>query len=185
MASRVFHARVAASCLLAPALGDQVWVVGDSVDECFVSAVLVRDEATPAELRIRGDCAWHVTEGKLSLSADQGVHLAGGTTVRVSATELEVHALKAKLFTAEMSLIGRALTATIGSIAVVGDRVEVVFQSMVQRLSRSMRQVEGTDQVRCGELDYRAQENASLRGKNTLLTASELVKIDGGQIHLG
>ena len=47
------------------------------------------------------------------------------------------------------------------------------------------RVVEECDYLRSGEVDYRADKNMSLRGDNTMVTAKELVKVDGGQIHLG
>ena len=47
------------------------------------------------------------------------------------------------------------------------------------------RTVEGLDQVKAEQIDYAAQKTASMRGENTLVTAEELVKVDGAQIHVG
>ena len=50
-------------------------------------------------------------------------------------------------------------------------------------MKRSYRAVEETDQLRAGQIDYVAKETLSLHGENALLTAEELVKVDGEQIH--
>jgi hypothetical protein len=39
--------------------------------------------------------------------------------------------------------------------------------------------------VRARQIDYVAEKNVSVRGHNTLLTAEQLVKLDGEQVHLG
>jgi hypothetical protein len=68
---------------------------------------------------------------------------------------------------------------------VVADSCDSVFDRLLQRVKRSYRFVEEHDQVRAAQIDYVAQNNASLRGENTLITAKDLVKVDGEQIHLG
>jgi hypothetical protein len=63
--------------------------------------------------------------------------------------------------------------------------LETFVVRLLQRASRSYRFVEGGDHVRSGEVDYRAVGNLHLRGKNAVVTAEAVAKVDGGQIHLG
>ena len=49
----------------------------------------------------------------------------------------------------------------------------------------SVRTVEGVDQARSGTIDYRATQSLSLQGSEIIATAKTLVKVDGGQIHIG
>ena len=63
--------------------------------------------------------------------------------------------------------------------------VDTVMERISQKVKRSYRLVEECDYLRSGEVDYRADKNMSLHGDNTMVTAKELVKVDGGQIHLG
>ena len=44
---------------------------------------------------------------------------------------------------------------------------------------------EGIDQVEAGQIDYRASGMTRLHGKNTVITARDLVKADAKQIHMG
>jgi hypothetical protein len=52
-------------------------------------------------------------------------------------------------------------------------------------VKRSYRFVEEADQVKAQRIDYAAEKSVCLRGENALVVAEELVKVDGGQIHLG
>ena len=185
MGCGLVQAPVAASCLIAPAIGDLVLVSGEHAEDCFVIAVLKRVGSTPIQVRFSGDCHLQIDDGALKLSATGGIQLEGGTEVRLSAAHVQMQSASAKLVTGQLGVIGRSFSATIDQIALVGNRAQVVFGNVVQRLVSSVREVEGMDVVRSGQIDYRAKENASLRGKNALLTASELVKVDGSQIHLG
>jgi Protein of unknown function (DUF3540) len=52
--------------------------------------------------------------------------------------------------------------------------------------ARSYRTVTEMDQLRAERIDHVAAEQAmNLRGKDTLMTAERLVKVDGEQIHMG
>jgi Protein of unknown function (DUF3540) len=50
---------------------------------------------------------------------------------------------------------------------------------------RSLRTVEAMDQLRAGQIDHVAQGTLNLHGENAVVTAEELVKLDGEQIHVG
>ena len=63
--------------------------------------------------------------------------------------------------------------------------MDAAIERVTHKLKRSYRIVEEVDCVRSREMDYRATNNVSIRGKNALVTAEELVKLDGSQIHVG
>jgi hypothetical protein len=60
-----------------------------------------------------------------------------------------------------------------------------VLERVLSRVQRSYRVVEEVEQFSGRHLDYQVSENLSLRGKNSLITAEELVKLDAKQLHLG
>ncbi len=45
--------------------------------------------------------------------------------------------------------------------------------------------MEELDQVKAEHIDYAASASMSLHAQNALVTAEELVKVDGEQIHVG
>ena len=60
-----------------------------------------------------------------------------------------------------------------------------MLERLSQRVKRSYRTVDELDQLHARQLDYKVDKTMSLRAANALLTAEQLVKVDGGQIHLG
>ena len=68
---------------------------------------------------------------------------------------------------------------------VIGRVYEVVVDRLVQLSKSAFRMTEGIDQVHAGQIDYRASEMTRLHGKNTVITARDLVKADAKQIHMG
>ncbi len=54
-----------------------------------------------------------------------------------------------------------------------------------QTVRSAMRTVEDVDVVRAKRIDYRAEQTMSLHGEAAVVTAREVVKVDGSQIQLG
>jgi hypothetical protein len=63
------------------------------------------------------------------------------------------------------------------------------LDSFFERLSlharSSLRTVEELDQVKARHIDYAASGDAHLRGENALVSAHDLVKVNGEQVHVG
>ena len=70
-------------------------------------------------------------------------------------------------------------------LALVTETLDSVLDRFSQRVKRSYRTVEETDQLKAERIDYTASSTMSLHGENALVTAEQLVKVDGEQIHLG
>lgn len=179
------QARLAASCLLRPEPGDKVLVSGPNVAECYVIAVLERQSGGTQHLHLSGDTLLSVEGGSLKLASSERLDLQAGTTASVSAAQVDLRAAKAQVLVGELSAIGRVWTGTLGQLRFVGEALDSVVQRLTQHAKHSLRTIEQTDQVRSGQIDYRADGNANLQGQNTLIHARELVKINGDQVHVG
>jgi hypothetical protein len=162
-------ARRAASCLLVPRAGDRVLVALASEGD-YVLAVLSRDHAAPAQLVVDGDAQLRA-RGKLTLSGDEGMTLLSKLRLSVAARALDVQA-------GESSFVAGSLKTIVGTVDAVLDRLS-------QKMKRAYRFVEETEHVRAHTLDYAARENVRMHGKNAIVTAQQLVKMDGAQIHMG
>lgn len=177
--------RRAASCLLAPAVGDRVWVVGEATGRLYVIAVLERAEASAAaSLAFPGDVT--VTAGgRLTLAAQGGLDLASPAAVGVSAGELHVQARTGHAAVEELSLFARTVFASLAKVTRVGQVLELFVDRVTQRSKHSVRVIEELDHTRAETIDYRAAKTAHVRAEHALVDGKELVKLDGGQIHLG
>jgi hypothetical protein len=166
--SGVCRARRAASCLLTPEIGDTVMVCGPERAALYVIAVLERAGDGPCRLALGHD-AEICARGRLTVASD----------------ELVVRAQRATTLVDRLSSFGREAVASVGRVRLVGNVLESFFDRVSQFAGDSARVVEGVDQVRSTTIDYRAAQSLSLQGSEVIATAKTLVKVDGGQIHIG
>jgi hypothetical protein len=183
--SGIFRSRRAFSCLVEPVAGDVVLLSGLPDGKCYVLAVLERESEAPARLVSDGDLEIRLTQGRFVVAAQEGVELVSAKEVAVTAGGIRVNATEGNIVLQQLSVLGSFVRAEFDRIKVLAESCDSTFDRLLQRMKRSYRFIEEHDQVRAARIDYVAENNASLRGENTLVTAKDLVKIDGEQIHLG
>lgn len=183
--SGVYGARRAFSCLVEPMAGDVVLLSGLPSGACYVLAVLEREADAPARLVADGNLEVRLAKGRFVVAAQEGVDLVSAKEVSVTAGGVRVNATEGNVVLKQLSVLGSFVRAEFDRIKVLAESCDSVMDRVLQRVKRSYRFVEEHDQVRAAQIDYVAQNNASLRGENTLITAKDLVKVDGEQIHLG
>jgi hypothetical protein len=113
-------ARVAASCLLQPQCGDRVVLTELASGEAFVHAILERDAAQPAELRVPGAERATLSARRLVLAASDSLEMhslgdielaAAAGVVSITAPHVTVTAVESIIQSAKQYL------ATIGTYA--------------------------------------------------------------------
>jgi hypothetical protein len=180
-----FTARRAASCLIAPEVGDDVLVAFIPGRPCYVLAVLEREAAATARLEVEGDLAIHARGGRVSVSSSAGLDLVTEGPTNVVASDVNVRATRGSVVLDSLALIGRAVVAEVVDAKLLAKAVETVAERVVERAKRVYRFVDDLDQLRAARVDHAAESTLSLRAKNTVITADQLVKLDGDQIHVG
>jgi hypothetical protein len=181
----MLRARRAASCLLEPEPEDEVLVSGPSLECAYIIAVLERRTAAPMNVAFVGETRLSVSRGSLRLRADGTIQVEAGEELALTSENFTLRAREAITLIDRLHAVGKDLTASIGQAKLIGNLLESFVDRIAQFAKSSLRVVEGADQVRAGVADYQAEQLLSLRGRELLATADELVKIDGGQIHLG
>lgn len=178
-------AKRAVSCLVAPELYDEVLVslLGDG--RAYVLAILEREEGAASRLSFEGDVELQVSQGKLDLRASEGVHVASGKAVEVTSGELNVRAITGSMVLQTLSYLGSRVRVDVEGIKAVASTLDTVLERLSERVKRAYRTVEEIEQVKAKELHYTAEDTLYLNGGNAVVTAEELVKLDGEQIHLG
>lgn len=181
----VYRARRAASCLLEPLVGDKVLLVTDMDAGDYVLAVLERDAGRLSTLSLPGDAQIKVRGGRLTVSARDGIGMESAREIAMQSASLKVEALKGEVTVHDLSLVGEAWRSCVDRVKSVGRSFDSILERCHQRVARSYRVVDEMDQVKAGQIDYQAEGSLQLHAKYTLMTADELVKLDGEQIHLG
>jgi hypothetical protein len=172
-------ARRAASCLLAPAVGDRVLLATEERGDAFVLAVLEQRDPRAAVLSVEGDLTLRSLRGKVSVAAQEGVDIVTTAAARLMARAVDVEAIDT------ISILGGAAKAELGKVKMFAATLDAFFERVSQHAKRSYRNVEEVDQVKARHIDYAATGNAQLRGENALVTAHDLVKVNGEQVHVG
>jgi hypothetical protein len=178
-------ARRAPSCLLQPEAGDLVLLATVEGRASYVLAILEREQAAGGKLVHEGDLALQLSTGRLSIAAQRGVSVVSGGDLSCVAGTVKARAVEAELSIERTTLVGLALRAEVECVKFLGRLVDSILERLTQKVQRSFRSVSELDVVRAEQMDYVAKKNVSLRGRNALVTAEELVKLDGEQVHLG
>lgn len=157
---KAWQCQLAASCLLRPELGDTVLISGPDTSRVFLLAVIEQANPDQATIRVAGNL--HLQSQSLSMQASQG---------RWQFDHLHYR--------------GEKLDAQIGAVRLLGKMYEAVVDRL-RLMSRNATKITSeTDRTRVGTLDVQAEHAAHLHSKMTTVTASEFVKVDGKQIHMG
>ncbi len=184
LATGVYPARRAKSCLVAPEAGDRVLCAVEA-DATYVLAVLDGREGAGTRVVADGDLRLQARGGRASVSATDGVDLVSGADVSVTGADLHVRAKKGSVALEDLGFVGRVLRADVGKIALLAREVDSICTRLSTRAKRIFRFVEDLEQTRAGTVDVRAETLLGLRAENAVISSRVLTKVDGEQIHIG
>lgn len=177
--------RQATSCLIEPEVGDLVLLTVPAKDPGgYLLAVLER-EGTQATICAPGDLVVSAPRGRMSFAAREGVGLTTPQTLELRADEVRVQARSARLFLDECAAIVRSMFASLTKLTHVGEVLDLLVDRVTQRSKHSTRAIEGLDHTQAQTVDFKAENNVHVHATRTVVNGREIVKIDGGQVHLG
>ncbi|WP_443089533.1 DUF3540 domain-containing protein [Xenorhabdus sp. Sc-CR9] len=166
--NRGWHCRRAASCLLAPDIGDSV-LITQVENQLWILAILERaEQQQPAEISVPGDLTI-TSHGNLNMNSNG----------------LNITANSGNCHISEMQYSGESLSAWVSITRLVGNQFESLWQTVTQLSNRLFRHTTQTEKVHAGQLDMQAENYARLHAQQTIVTAKAITKIDAEQIHIG
>ena len=180
----VIRSRRAISCLVEAAVSDLVLVASDEAGGAWVLAVLERDDAG-ACLSVEGDLDIRLRDGSLRVVTQGGIDLVSAKRLAFSAPEATWSTRALSVMSEKLSVIGDVLSAQLQKARVESTVIESLGDRFFQRVKQSYRRVDEVDQVRAHRIDYKGEQLMALHGGSTVVTANELVKVDGSQVHVG
>lgn len=175
--------RLAASCLLQPQVDDVVLISGPERERVYLIAVIEQAQQNQSTVSVPGEL--NISAQSVRIRSEAGMQLQGGTELDMKTAQLKMSAEKGQCVVDEMQYVGRELKSTVGMVRLIGK----VYESIMDRLSfmsrTSFKITEEVEHMRAGTIDYQAEQSARLHSKYTMVTAKDLVKVDGKQIHMG
>ena len=181
----VYRAKRAVSCLVEPNEDDVVLLATAQSGACYILAVLERDNDTKTRIVAEGDLEFSLRRGRFSVAASEGIGLVSKRDVSVVSAEVKVNAVDANVALQRATVVGRYLQSEFLRITSFATSFDGIFDRFSQRVKNAYRRVDGLDQLKAEHVDYSAKRVMSLHGENTVMTAKQLVKLDGDQIHVG
>jgi hypothetical protein len=173
------------SCLVEPLPGDTVLVSQTVSGKCYVLSILEREDQGPTSLAFDGDVDLRAREGRLRLAAQEGIDLVSAKDTALISAQLSVNSVQGEVSIQHLSFFGNFLQGQIQKIKLIGQACDSVLERVSQRVKRCYRRVDELEQLTAGQLNYRVNKLMSLRGKYSVLTAEEDVRIDGDKILMG
>jgi Protein of unknown function (DUF3540) len=180
-----YDAERAASCLLAPKQGDEVLVALLPDRRAYVLAVLEREEGSGTEICVEGDLRLRSETGRVELSSAEGVSVVTPRDITMIAGSLSVRAVATALASEAITLVSKTVACELDRVRLAARTFDAVLDRFTQRAKQSIRVIEESEHLRAGRIDYVADKSVTLHAENTIVTAKELVKVDGAQIQLG
>lgn len=185
MNGHAFTARKAVACLVEPEPGDLVMVSTDSFGRSYVLSVLERETNGDVSLAFDNDVEIKLKNGRLRAAAQDGIDLVSAGNVSMVSAGLSISSLLAELNVHRTSFVGGLLEGHVDKIKMVGQTCESIFERVSQKVKNSYRWVSGLDQVKAEHMSYLVKKLMSLRGKYSVITAEEDVRVDGKHILMG
>lgn len=173
---QTWTARRAASCLVLPRVGDLVAHVGTEAGASHVTAVLERAAGVPLTLCLPAGSVIAAQDGALTLQAD---------ALTLAARSFHLEAEQAQLNVEQVNAVGRKASWSYSAVKVTTELLESFAERVLQFARWSQRMIDGPDQVRSRQIDYRAEQILQLQAHTVIANADKLFKADGEQIHIG
>jgi uncharacterized protein DUF3540 len=176
-------AQRALSCLVEPAPDDLVLGAALRDGPSYVLAVLARQAG---EVRLQLDPRSQLTaaDGELTLSAAAGIRLEA-PALELSSQRLQVVAERGSLWIDSLALLSSFLRVDVSKAALVARALETFAESIATRAKRVWRHSSELEQVQAAELQLRVDGTLDVRGRDALLSAKQLFKLNGEQVHVG
>lgn len=177
--------RRAASCLLRPRPGDTVMLSGPDRLRIWLIAVVEQADASVSRIDAPGDLVLSSSAGSVSIESAADLRLHGVGALDMQTAQWKLRASHAQCNIDEMHYTGRQADATVGHARIFGKVFETVADRVMQMARNAFRIVDETEQVRAGHMDVEAAESVRIHARHTLVTGTDLVKVDASQIHMG
>ena len=171
-----FTATRAPSCLVQPQAGDVVACIQAQAGTTYITAVLERPGGGPLTVALPPGTVIQCEGGALALRAD---------ALLLHARALSVEGEQAHLSVEQVVGVGQRASWSFGAVKFTAELLESFTERVLQFSRWSQRMIDGPEQVRARQIDYRAEQTLQLQAQTLIANADKLLKADGEQIHLG
>lgn len=176
------NAKVAASCLIAPEIGDTVMIC-TLYGECFVTAVLEK-QSQAHHIRVQGDLKLEAS-GTTTLSSEVGINQISPGKVSVTANAIQQTSKEHQLTCQSLNMNTQESRLQAKNISVVAEQSNTIIDRCYQKADQVIRWVETIETLNIGNWVQNIKGTLNSRAQNQIMTAKSDVKVDAERIHMG
>lgn len=178
------RAKVSASCLLTPEVGDEVLVFVGKTNHYIMSVLERANSHQSVEIMFPAGARFNCLAGPLDVKAG-AINLNASETVELSTELLSVKSSGTELRASRLDAWIGKIDAKAFSIELAANQISTVFGRLITRAKQSFRWIEGIDETRAGRVRIASADRIQMSSKHTSIRAEGYVKIDGKKIDLG
>ncbi len=178
-------ARVAFSCLVAPAIDDLTLCARDDQGQYYVLAIIDRPGPQDATLAFPAAAAIVAGAGPLTVYSKESVTLAAEQGLNCLSDKAVHKANSATINYESATATGKDLKANFDSVLMVGRMLTTMAAQMIAKAKNYVRQTESHDQIKAGQMSRKADELFTLDSKRSVMVSKKETKIDGERIFMG
>lgn len=180
----VFKAKQAFSCLVTPEAGDKV-LVNQCQQQSYIIAIVERPNNNDATVAFAGNAKLEAPNGDIQLTSSGTINLTSAQQTQITTSELTLHSVNTKVTSENIAVTGDKLTSHWQQANFITKALNLVTESLTQRIKNSFKTVEGIEQKKSLNYLQSVDKTLSIRSRDSVITARKDVKIDGERIHMG
>ena len=181
--SGMHRARRSFDCLVVPRLGDTVLIAHLDAGNWILN-VLERHAEDDMSLEVEGNLTLVSKQGAVRLVGQHVQHHAE-KRLDLSAASYQLHAESSRQVSKTVSVVSNKAQLSTRQVDVSAENALVRLGNLMQRVKNSVRQVQETESVTCGQLLQTVRRCFKSHAKQSLITSETDIKIDAKRIHMG
>lgn len=179
------RARVAASCLVMPEIGDTILVCDTGSElSAYILAVLIRATPSAGIIMLPGGASFEAEAGNLQIQA-RSLAMQASKDLQMASPKVSLNALVAEVRVRNLSGWYETVQTHAGKVRLLAQSLTSNVGRILQQAKESFRWTEKTDETRAGRVRIKAEGHYSVQSRHTTMHAEGVVRIDGEKIDLG
>jgi len=182
--SGIYSANRAFSCLLMPQAGDKVMCV--FLDkQYYILAIIERPNEQSMELSFPSDVILMSRNGQFNIHSNKAVGINSSENIDLSSQQLNVVAEKSLFNINSIIAVAKQYSGHVQAMQVISKSIETVADRSISSFKFALKNVEGLDQTKAGDVISSIKNLFSLRSRQAAILAKKDIKVDAQRIHMG
>jgi hypothetical protein len=180
-----YQMRVAFSCLVKPITGDTVLCSHQEFDRNYILSILERTDSQDLKISFPKDATLITESGSLNIVSKENISLISEDNLNCISKKVIHKSNDAIIDFKELTAKGENVNAVYKKVCIISNLINTMAKNVIQKAQSFIRNTEGLDQVKAGQMTRKTEGLFSMDSKHTIMVSKKDTKIDGERIHMG